>query len=448
MGDGNYLYTIIENAAGDSIIADNCAFTDHDSHAIKVTGAAKKVHITNCIFINGIRHRFNQSGGMPHRFDGAVPDILLENNTSVNSARLLGNGGDKHLSRLTELHCSYLNMQTNGHELDWNETIQANNIFYNWSWTGRQPSTNGYEAVFTTFETFANMSAYLDSIALYNGMNLFYLDPRFLNYWRNDIPEDSVYQVRLWNLEVDSTIQADDNYTIGKNYWQFDPMFTTPPNNIDSMLVWVKGFRSATQPTDAPDWSITSPITYDGSGNPILSWPPPFDLTYTNDTLLTAGTDKLPLGDLNWFPSAKATYLANRDQYIAALKDSMTNATYVYIPGDSVSALIQSGDITAVESYSSNVPNQYYLSSNYPNPFNPSTTIKFGLPEQSEVTLSVFNILGQKVLEVTEKNLAAGEHLYKLNASRLSSGVYIYRINAVGINGKKFVASKKMMLLK
>ena len=71
MADGNYLYAMIENAAGDSIIADNCVFTDHDSHAIKVTGAAKKVHVTNCLFINGIRYRFNQSGGMPHRFDGA-----------------------------------------------------------------------------------------------------------------------------------------------------------------------------------------------------------------------------------------------------------------------------------------------------------------------------------------------------------------------------------------
>ncbi|MEJ2618042.1 MAG: T9SS type A sorting domain-containing protein, partial [Ignavibacteriaceae bacterium] len=101
-----------------------------------------------------------------------------------------------------------------------------------------------------------------------------------------------------------------------------------------------------------------------------------------------------------------------------------------------------------VESYSSNIPNKYYLSNNYPNPFNPSTTIRFGLPEQSEVTLSIYNILGQKVLEVREKSLAAGEHLYNFDASRLSSGVYIYSIHAVGANGKNFVSSKKMMLLK
>ena len=189
-------------------------------------------------------------------------------------------------------------------------------------------------------------------------------------------------------------------------------------------------------------------MAYDNLGNPILTWPPPFDLTYTNDTLLTAGTDGLPLGDLNWFPSKLATYKANRATYIAALQDSMANATYVYTPGDSMSAFITSGDITGVETYSSNVPNQYYLGNNYPNPFNPSTTIRFGLPEQSEVTLTIFNVLGQKVYEETAKNLAAGEHSFNFNASRLSSGVYIYSIRAVGANGKDFTASKKMMLLK
>lgn len=446
VGDGAYLQTMIENAAGDSIIADNCVFTDHDSHAIKVTGAAKKVHVTNCIFINGIRNRFNQSGGMPHRFDGAVPDILLENNTSVNMARELGNGGEKFTSNLVELHCSYLNMQTNAHELHWYSALQANNIFYNWSWTGRKLTTNGYETYFTTWEYHANVKAKLDSISLYHGFNLLYLDPTFLNYWKTEMASDSVYQCLLWNKDVDSTILADNDFKIGKNYWQINPVFNTPPNNIDSMLAWVKGFRGPTQPTSAPNWRITQPITY-VDGNPVLSWPPPFNLTYTNDTLLTAGTDGLPLGDLNWFPDKKAIYLANRDTYIAALRDSMLHATYLYIPGDSASALITSGTINDVQYESSEIPEQFTLSNNYPNPFNPSTTIKFGLPEKSDVTITIYNVLGQKVFEV-KNNYAAGNHSYNFDASGLSSGIYIYRIKATGVTGKNFVQSKKMMLLK
>jgi len=448
MGDGTYLIQIIENAAGDSVIADNCVFTDHDSHALKITGAAKKVYVTNCLFINGIRNRFNQSGGMPHRFDGAIPDIQLENNTSVNMAREFGNGGEKITSNLIENHYTYVNMQTTGHENHWYSSLQANSIFYNWCWTGRKTTTNGYETYFTTFETHANVTNRLDSISLYNGYNLFYLDPKFTNYWNTTMASDSVYQCLLWNRDVDSTMRQDNNFKIGKNYWQFDPKFTAAPNNTDSMLAWVKGFRGKTQPTNAPNWRITPPITY-VAGNPVLSWPPPFNLSYTNDTLLSAGTDRLPLGDLNWFPAKKAIYLANRTQYIAALRDSMLNAKYLYVPGDSASALITSKNVivVGVESNSQNIPGQYYLSDNYPNPFNPSTTIEFGLPEQSNVTLAIFNILGQKVFELSSKYLS-GSHSYRFDASQLSNGVYFYTLKAAGVSGKNFFQSKKMMLLK
>jgi hypothetical protein len=125
----------------------------------------------------------------------------------------------------------------------------------------------------------------------------------------------------------------------------------------------------------------------------------------------------------------------------------MVNATWVYIPGDSASGII-TPDMVDVKYESSNVPADYFLGNNYPNPFNPSTTIRFGLPEQSGVTLSVFNILGQKVFELTEKSLSAGIHSYNFNASQLSSGIYVYRIHAAGAGGRNFVDSKKMMLLK
>jgi hypothetical protein len=450
MGDGNYLLAMIENAAGDTVIVDNCVFTDHDSHALKITGAAKKVYVTNCLFMNGIRNRFNQSGGMPIRIDGAVPDILLENNTSVNMAREFGNGGEKFTSNLIELHYTYLNMQTTGHELHWYTGLQANNIYYNWCWTGRKLTTNGYETYFTCWQTHLNVKAKLDSISLYNGFNLFYLDPKFTNYWKNNMPSDSVYQCLLWNRDVDSTIRADNNFKIGKNYWQFDPKFTTPPNNTDSMLAWVKGFRGPTQPTNAPNWRITPPITY-VNGNPILKWPPPFNLTYTNDTLMKAGTDGLPLGDLNWFPDKKAMYMTNRTKYIAALKDSMLNAKYVYIPGDSASALITSKNITGIESNSPNIPKQYYLSDNYPNPFNPTTAVSFQLSAISFVTLKVHDVLGREVATLLNEMRPAGSFTIQWDGSSSPTGVYFYTLQARPVSGGQpgdFRSTKKMVLLK
>jgi Arylsulfotransferase (ASST)/Secretion system C-terminal sorting domain len=90
----------------------------------------------------------------------------------------------------------------------------------------------------------------------------------------------------------------------------------------------------------------------------------------------------------------------------------------------------------------------YSLSDNYPNPFNPSTTINFSLKENSTVQLDIYNALGQKVLGYKLGNLLSGDYHRNVNMDQFSSGVYFYRIEAIAGNGEKFVATKKMLLLK
>ena len=80
---------------------------------------------------------------------------------------------------------------------------------------------------------------------------------------------------------------------------------------------------------------------------------------------------------------------------------------------------------------------------NYPNPFNPSTKITFGLENKSHVSLKVFNSIGQQVAELENKQLEAGTHEYEFNASRLTSGVYFYNLC---VDGKSQVS--KMILIK
>lgn len=77
------------------------------------------------------------------------------------------------------------------------------------------------------------------------------------------------------------------------------------------------------------------------------------------------------------------------------------------------------------------------------NSFNPSTTIRFDLPVQSNVSIRLFNILGQQVTEIMDKDIKAGIHKVNLNASNITTGVYIYTIKAQGVNGENFVKSKK-----
>ncbi len=91
---------------------------------------------------------------------------------------------------------------------------------------------------------------------------------------------------------------------------------------------------------------------------------------------------------------------------------------------------------------------QYELGDNYPNPFNPSTNIQFTLPVDAKITLNIYNTLGQKVATALDNNFTAGVQSFNFDASELSSGMYIYQITAAGIDGSKFVTSKKMLLMK
>ena len=87
--------------------------------------------------------------------------------------------------------------------------------------------------------------------------------------------------------------------------------------------------------------------------------------------------------------------------------------------------------------------NSYELEQNFPNPFNPATTIKFSIPKEIQVNLVTYNILGEKVKDLKNEVMKPGYYEVEFNASALSSGVYFYRIKA-----GDFVRTKKMLLLK
>ena len=89
------------------------------------------------------------------------------------------------------------------------------------------------------------------------------------------------------------------------------------------------------------------------------------------------------------------------------------------------------------------LPTDFELSQNYPNPFNPSTQIKFQLKNQEDVSLKVYNLLGQEVATLINETIDAGVYTISFDASNLSAGVYIYSIKA-----GEFQAAKKMTLLK
>ena len=109
------------------------------------------------------------------------------------------------------------------------------------------------------------------------------------------------------------------------------------------------------------------------------------------------------------------------------------------------SVLQYAGNVASLFAVDESSPERYRfrLSQNYPNPFNPTTDIVFSLQYAEDVTLKVFNVLGNEVAVLVNERRMAGEYHEAFNAAGLPSGVYFYKLSA-----GNFTETKKMLLLK
>ncbi len=99
--------------------------------------------------------------------------------------------------------------------------------------------------------------------------------------------------------------------------------------------------------------------------------------------------------------------------------------------------------VTSPGSVARHIPEELDVEQNYPNPFNPTTRIQFSLPENQEVRLVIYDVLGRAVQTLVDENLSAGIHNVTFNGSGLSSGIYFYQIQA-----GSDVTTRKMVLVK
>jgi len=125
-------------------------------------------------------------------------------------------------------------------------------------------------------------------------------------------------------------------------------------------------------------------------------------------------------------------------------------ALIMTLPGYLMAWAPHADAITDVEENvgNNNLPEVYSLSQNYPNPFNPSTTIKYSIPKRTDVTISVYNLLGRKIRTITIEKQSAGEHEVNWDGTdqsgkAVASGIYFYRLTS-----GNYTESKKMILLK
>ena len=139
--------------------------------------------------------------------------------------------------------------------------------------------------------------------------------------------------------------------------------------------------------------------------------------------------------------------------YHTLIKGFGLASTYFNEFGGSVSTLkgcvingVLYGDTTFVvdvEDAQNPIPTEYKLDQNYPNPFNSSSVIKYSVPKSSQVTLKIFNTLGEEIETLVNEEKSAGTYELNWNAANLPSGVYFYRLQA-----GDFFETKKMIYLK
>lgn len=122
----------------------------------------------------------------------------------------------------------------------------------------------------------------------------------------------------------------------------------------------------------------------------------------------------------------------------------------VTIPPNGVQIFVLSNEpLVDIDENENILPESFSLSQNYPNPFNPSTTIRFALPADSHVEINVFNILGEKIVQLINEDVKVGMNSVVFDGRRFASGVYFYTINAKELSGtKSFTSVKKMIILK
>jgi hypothetical protein len=148
-------------------------------------------------------------------------------------------------------------------------------------------------------------------------------------------------------------------------------------------------------------------------------------------------------------PEGTYTIVTDKEDMTAANEPILTlDAANNYDVNNTV--ITMNADLLSVDEKIDVIPNVYKLYQNYPNPFNPSTQIQFDLPKQSMVVLKVFNLIGQEVEVLVNKDLAAGTHTVKWNAQSAGTGIYFFKIVASQSDGSgtRFTEVRKMIYLK
>ena len=213
-------------------------------------------------------------------------------------------------------------------------------------------------------------------------------------------------------------------------------------NSVDNINIYVRPF--GLQPSGYTGIAGTVNLTGNGSGNPLNR---AGSIVYAVRNGEVAGyavtTETGGYAIYGLAPGSYTVYVDKAGFNDAAAQSVNASYTASGVPQFGLVNFVVDGTLGVVEQQTSTVPQEYSLAQNYPNPFNTSTTINYSLPVSGNVTLKVYNVVGQEVATLAEGYRSAGSYTATFTANNLSSGVYFYRLQSASSS-----VVKKMMLLK
>ncbi len=333
-------YQPIQIDASDSrFVFDHCIFERTNFALVAWTGKDNDIFITNCVYRNLLESPPTQIWtGRGLSIWNDADTVIIENNTFFNigfTSLQIESGAAKYL------RFNHNTIVFNGRNINTTpwlyEAYFANNLIINPFWHGeahnqteldspnRDPraTTSG----FFSFGALPTKYGPEKSRRILFTNSAAWLDPQFISFYGDSIRR----QPFIGPVLKEDFVDKYENIVVKDTFWLDQrPDFPTYPSDlIPSMIENIIGLRSGSGSIPTYFWKL--PLNDDGTVCATCpSWPLPENFSYTQPAfLLTAGTDGLPLGDLNWFPDKKAIFEKNKDQFVEQLR-SLAGPIYQY----------------------------------------------------------------------------------------------------------------------
>jgi len=394
-------------------------------------------------------------------------------------------GHDSNLPEQIKSSLEPANFQNNDSKRIVNKTILDNGfvlteeIHYDWvdpNWVNKSKYTYTYDE---------NNNRIMELISDWNGANWVFEWLWHYDYHESNIMSGAIKErwdgtnweqeyIHLYNYDENNNLIEELHQELVSGNWNNDKQFTYAYDASNNRILQLYEKWSGS------NWVKETKYTYTYNGNNTMNvelwerwdntnWVNYIKYTYTYDATNYSGEKIMQSwNDPNWvntyqykhnydvdhnlFSVATRPWLGTSWGPIWGMKDYFYDGynnriEYIYKSGGSGLVNKESHtytyqSITKIEQLTDGIKT-YRLSNNYPNPFNPSTKINYSIPNQSYVTLEVFDVMGRELRTLINKEQPIGNYEVEFNASGLTSGIYFYRIQA-----GEFVETKKMILMK